>query len=178
MGAAQGFVRPHLSTTLLLLDWRFRLRDDVNEKSPYGQPIRGLRPYGYGKGVSFKNAVRKHARNSLVPLATSVGHQVTLFVTGSFLIETIFGVDGFGLLGFNSVIDRDYPVVMGVLTLSASLMLLGNILSDALVALLTRGFDSNEKMIRLNPLTLRKIRRFRSIRRLLVLCCINRSIPG
>jgi microcin C transport system permease protein len=88
------------------------------------------------KGVSFKNAVRKHAlRNSLVPLATNVGHQVTLFVTGSFLIETIFDIDGFGLLGFNSVIDRDYPVVMGILTLSATLMLLGNILSDALVAL-------------------------------------------
>jgi microcin C transport system permease protein len=58
-------------------------------------------------------------------LATNVGHQVTLFVTGSFLIETIFDIDGFGLLGFNSVIDRDYPVVMGVLTLSASLMLIG-----------------------------------------------------
>ncbi len=88
------------------------------------------------KGVSFGVAVRKHAlRNSLVPLATNVGHQVTLFVTGSFLIETIFDIDGFGLLGFNSVIDRDYPVVMGVLTLSASLMLLGNVLSDALVAL-------------------------------------------
>jgi microcin C transport system permease protein len=88
------------------------------------------------KGVSFRNAVRKHAlRNSLVPLATNVGHQVTLFVTGSFLIETIFDIDGFGLLGFNSVIDRDYPVVMGVLTLSATLMLLGNVLSDALVAL-------------------------------------------
>ena len=57
------------------------------------------------------------------------------FVTGSFLIETIFDIDGFGLLGFNSVIDRDYPVVMGILTLSATLMLLGNILSDALVAL-------------------------------------------
>ena len=51
------------------------------------------------------------------------------------LIETIFDIDGFGLLGFNSVIDRDYPVVMGILTLSATLMLLGNILSDALVAL-------------------------------------------
>jgi microcin C transport system permease protein len=64
-----------------------------------------------------------------------VGHQVTLFVTGSFLIETIFDIDGFGLLGFNSVIDRDYHVVMGILTLSATLMLLGNVLSDALVAL-------------------------------------------
>ena len=88
------------------------------------------------KGVAFNDAIRKHAlRNSLVPLATNVGHQVTLFVTGSFLIETIFDIDGFGLLGFTSVIGRDYPVVMGVLTLSAALMLLGNVLSDALVAL-------------------------------------------
>jgi microcin C transport system permease protein len=87
------------------------------------------------KGVSFGNAVKFHAlRNSLVPIATNVGHQVTLFVSGSFLVETIFDIDGFGLLGFNSVIDRDYPVVMGVLTLSAFLMLVGNVLSDALVA--------------------------------------------
>jgi len=87
------------------------------------------------KGLSFPQAVRRHAlRNSLVPLATNVGHQVTLFVTGSFLIETIFDIDGFGLLGFNAVIDRDYPVVMGVLGLSACLMLLGNVLADALVA--------------------------------------------
>jgi len=87
------------------------------------------------KGVSFGNSVKYHAlRNSLVPIATNVGHQVTLFVSGSFLVETIFDIDGFGLLGFTSVIDRDYPVVMGVLTLSAFLMLLGNVLSDALVA--------------------------------------------
>ena len=87
------------------------------------------------KGLSYSRAVRRHALgNALVPLATNVGHQVTLFVTGSFLIETIFDIDGFGLLGFNAVIDRDYPVVMGVLGLSACLMLLGNVLADALVA--------------------------------------------
>jgi len=88
------------------------------------------------KGVSYHEAVRRHAlRNSMIPIATNLGHQVMLFVSGSFLIEKIFNIDGFGLLGFNSVIDRDYPVVMGVLLLSASLMLLGNILSDILVAL-------------------------------------------
>ena len=88
------------------------------------------------KGVSYGEAVRRHAlRNSMIPIATNLGHQVMLFVAGSFLIEKIFNIDGFGLLGFNSVIDRDYPVVMGVLLLSASLMLLGNILSDILVAL-------------------------------------------
>ena len=46
-------------------------------------------------------------------------------MTGSFLIETIFDINGFGLLGFKSVMDRDIPVVMGVFLLSAGLMLLG-----------------------------------------------------
>ena len=62
-------------------------------------------------------------------------HQVTLFVTGSFLIEKIFDINGFGLLGFNAIIDRDFPVVMGVLMLSAFLMLLGNVISDFLMAM-------------------------------------------
>ena len=88
------------------------------------------------KGVEFKDAVKKHAlRNSFIPIATNIGHQVTLFVAGSFLIENVFDINGFGLLGFTSVIDRDYPVVMGVVLLSAVLMLVGNILSDVLVAI-------------------------------------------
>ena len=88
------------------------------------------------KGVPFSQAVRRHAlRNSLIPLATNIGHQITLFVAGSFLIETIFDINGFGLLGFKSVLDRDIPVVMGIFLLSATLMLVGNIISDILVAL-------------------------------------------
>ena len=88
------------------------------------------------KGISFKDAIVKHAlRNSMIPIATNFGHQVSVLIMGSFLIETIFDIDGFGLLGFKSVIDRDYPVVMGVVLLGAVLMLLGDILSDILVAL-------------------------------------------
>jgi microcin C transport system permease protein len=88
------------------------------------------------KGVAYRDAVRRHAlRNSLIPIATNLGHQVMLFVTGSFLIEKIFDINGFGLLGFNAIIDRDFPVVMGVLMLSAFLMLLGNIISDVLMAM-------------------------------------------
>tara|TARA_R110002096_G_scaffold200639_11_gene384718 strand:- start:13036 stop:14049 length:1014 start_codon:yes stop_codon:yes gene_type:complete len=88
------------------------------------------------KGVEFKDAVRIHAlRNSLIPVATNLGHQVSVLIAGSFLIETIFDIDGFGLLGFKSALDRDYPVVMGVVLLSAVLMMIGNILSDVLVAL-------------------------------------------
>ncbi len=88
------------------------------------------------KGVSFRRAVTGHAlRNSMIPIATTFGQNVTLLVTGSFLIETIFDINGFGLLGLSSIFDRDYPVVMGVVLLSSFLLLVGNILSDILVAL-------------------------------------------
>ena len=90
----------------------------------------------FAKGLTEKRVLFVHAlRNSLIPIATNLGHQVMLFVTGSFLIEKIFDINGFGLLGFNAIIDRDFPVVMGVLMLSAFLMLLGNIISDVLMAL-------------------------------------------
>lgn len=88
------------------------------------------------KGVSFKQAVVGHAlRNSLIPIATTFGQNITLLVSGSFLIETIFDIDGFGLLGLTAILDRDYPVVMGVVLLASLLLLIGNILSDILVAL-------------------------------------------
>lgn len=88
------------------------------------------------KGLSYRRSVIGHAmRNSLIPIATTFGQNITLLVSGSFLIETIFDIDGFGLLGFNAILDRDYPVVMGVVLLGSLLLLIGNILSDILVAL-------------------------------------------
>jgi len=89
------------------------------------------------KGVSFKQAVLRHAlRNSLIPIATTFGQNITLLVSGSFLIETIFDINGFGLLGLTSIFDRDYPVVMGIIFLASLLLLIGNIISDALVAMI------------------------------------------
>src|SRR5690606_6494191 len=88
------------------------------------------------KGVSFRKSVTGHAmRNSLIPIATTFGQNITLLVSGSFLIETIFDIDGFGLLGLTAILDRDYPVVMGVVLLASLLLLIGNIISDILVAL-------------------------------------------
>jgi len=87
------------------------------------------------KGVTFRDAVLKHAfRNSLVPIATSFGNCLGALLTGSFLIEKIFDIDGIGLLGFSSLVGRDYPVFLGLLTCSSLLLLLGNILSDLCVA--------------------------------------------
>lgn len=88
------------------------------------------------KGAGFKRAVLGHAlRNSLIPLATTLGHVVSIFVAGSTLIELIFEINGFGLLGYYSVLDRDYPLVMGILVIQVVLLMVGNILSDFFVAL-------------------------------------------
>jgi microcin C transport system permease protein len=89
------------------------------------------------KGVSFPRAVFRHAmRNSLLPVVSTLGQGLTVIVGGSILVEKIFDIDGFGLLGFSATLDRDYPVMMGILLVSALLLLVGNILSDVLVALL------------------------------------------
>lgn len=88
------------------------------------------------KGVPYKRAIFKHALdNSLIPIATTFGNQISVLIGGSFLIEKIFNIDGMGMLGFSSMLSKDYPVVMGVLAISAFLQLLGNIISDLCVAL-------------------------------------------
>jgi len=88
------------------------------------------------KGLPFKKAVFRHAlRNGLIPIATSFGNNISIILSGSFLIETVFNINGMGLLGYESVVDRDYPVVMGILVISSLLFMIGNILSDICVAL-------------------------------------------
>jgi len=87
------------------------------------------------RGLSFKQAVFRHAlRNSLIPIATHFGNNISLILAGSFLIEKVFNIDGMGLLGYESIVDRDYPVVMGILVISSLLFMIGNILSDICVA--------------------------------------------
>ena len=87
------------------------------------------------KGLSFKQAIFRHAlRNSLIPIATSFGNNISILLMGSFLIEKVFNIDGMGLLGYEAILDRDYPVVMGILVVSSLLFMIGNILSDLCVA--------------------------------------------
>lgn len=88
------------------------------------------------KGVSFPGAVFRHAfRNSIIPIATTFGGNISLLVAGSMLIERVFDINGFGLLQFNAIFERDQPLIMGVLFFSALLMLVGNVISDLCVAL-------------------------------------------
>ncbi|MCA9755286.1 MAG: ABC transporter permease subunit [Candidatus Eisenbacteria bacterium] len=87
------------------------------------------------KGMSWQRAVFVHAlRNSLIPLATSFGNIISLLVVGFLLIERVFGIHGMGLLFFDAMVARDYPLVMGVTVISSVLLLVGNLLSDLAVA--------------------------------------------
>jgi microcin C transport system permease protein len=88
------------------------------------------------KGLSWKRAVFVHAlRNSLIPMATTVGGLLGIFLTGSFLIERVFNIQGVGLLAFEAIQTRDFPIVLGFLVISSVLLMLGNLVSDLAVAL-------------------------------------------
>ena len=84
------------------------------------------------KGLSERQVLWKHVfRNALLPLVTGFpGTFITAFFTGSLLIETLFSLDGLGLLSFESINNRDYPVVLGTLYLFTLLGLFTKLIGD------------------------------------------------
>jgi microcin C transport system permease protein len=90
----------------------------------------------FAKGLTKRRVIFVHAlRNSLIPLATGLGGVFSLILAGSFLIERVFNIDGMGYLGYTSILQRDYPVALGILVISSGLMLIGNIVSDVIYAI-------------------------------------------
>lgn len=89
------------------------------------------------KGVPYNIAVIKHAiRNSIIPMASGFGNVVLIFLGGSFLIEKIFNIDGIALLSYNSIINRDYPVVIASTAIFSIFGLVGNLMGDIIVAII------------------------------------------
>lgn len=84
------------------------------------------------KGLSERQVLWKHVfRNALIPIVTGFPAAfIGAFFTGSLLIETLFSLDGLGLLSYESVIRRDYPVVMGTLYLFTLIGLVTKLVSD------------------------------------------------
>ena len=83
------------------------------------------------KGGTMRRAVWRHAfRASLIPIATGFGSILTLMFAGSVLIEQVFEIPGMGRLSLEALVGRDYPLFMGILSLTSILGLLGNVLSD------------------------------------------------
>lgn len=87
------------------------------------------------KGLPEWRVVAKHAlRNALIPLLTLMGTLLPALLGGSVIIEQIFSIPGMGRLGFESVMARDYPVIMAIATISAVLTLLSILITDILYA--------------------------------------------
>jgi len=84
------------------------------------------------KGLSENEILYKHVfKNALIPILTGFPAQfISAFFTGSILIETIFSLDGIGLLSYESILHRDYPVVLGTLFLFTLLGLIAKLLTD------------------------------------------------
>ena len=80
--------------------------------------------------------IYKHVlRNSLIPIVTIMASILPGLISGSVIIETIFSIPGVGLLAYEAVLARDYPVIMAVFTISSLLTLVSILLSDILLTL-------------------------------------------
>ena len=94
------------------------------------------------KGLSQKVVFYKHAlRNALVPIATGFGSFIGVFLTGSLIIEKIFSINGIGLLGFTSALQRDYNVLMALVFIQAFISLIGRLISDLLYVVIDPRID-------------------------------------
>ena len=98
------------------------------------------------KGATRRRAIWGHAfRNALIPIATGLGPMVGLLFAGSIIIETIFEIPGMGRLSWDALIGRDYAVFLALLALTASLQLVGNLVSDVLYMLIDPRIDFGKK---------------------------------
>lgn len=89
------------------------------------------------KGLSRSKVIFKHAlRNAAMPIVTMLGLQLGNLLSGAVLVETVFSLPGMGPLLFESVLRRDYPVMLGILLISSLMVIAANILTDLAYRLL------------------------------------------
>ncbi|MEW9670963.1 ABC transporter permease [Ammoniphilus sp. 3BR4] len=89
------------------------------------------------KGLNEWIVVYKHGlRNGLIPIITVFGLSLPSFFGGAVIVEKIFSYPGIGLLFLDAVFQRDYPVIMAITTISAILVVIGNLVADILYAVL------------------------------------------
>ncbi len=83
------------------------------------------------KGLSERAVILFHAlKNSLIPVVTVLGPLFAALITGTFVVETVFGIPGMGRYFVTSITGRDYPVIMGTLLLYASFLVTANLIVD------------------------------------------------
>ncbi len=89
------------------------------------------------KGLSYRRAVLRHAlRNALIPIVTTLGLEINYIIGGDVLVENVFSWPGVGHLLVVSILNRDYPVVLGATLILAAIFVVVNMLTDMLYPLL------------------------------------------
>ena len=89
----------------------------------------------FAKGLSEKRVIWVHAvRNSIIPIASGIGYIIATIIAGSYFIEMIFNINGFGKMAYQAILDRDYPITMGFLVIVVIIRLIANLLSDMALA--------------------------------------------
>jgi peptide/nickel transport system permease protein len=89
------------------------------------------------KGISEVKVFLRHAlRNALMPIVTMAGLQFGPLLAGAVVVETVFGWPGLGRLVFDSILRRDYPVLLGILLISAGMVIAANLITDLLYRLI------------------------------------------
>jgi peptide/nickel transport system permease protein len=87
------------------------------------------------KGLRETAVVMRHVfRNAMLPVVTILGLSLARVLSGAVIVETMFGWPGMGKLGVDATIQRDYPLLMGVVLLSGVTILVGNLLVDVVYA--------------------------------------------
>lgn len=106
-----GYIGPVLVTAVFSMAFVTRLMRTSMIEELNQDYIRTAR----AKGISEFKVVAKHAmRNAILPVVTYVGPMIAMVVTGSFVIEKVFGIPGIGSLFTSSVLTRDYTLIMGI----------------------------------------------------------------
>lgn len=106
-----GYIGPVLVTSVFSMAFVTRLMRTSMIEQLNQDYIRTAR----AKGISEFKVVAKHAmRNAILPVVTYVGPMIAMVVTGSFVIEKVFGIPGIGSLFTSSVLTRDYTLIMGI----------------------------------------------------------------
>ncbi len=100
--------------------------------------------FAKARGIADRELVKHYILPNLSPpIITMLGLSLPGLIGGSVILESIFSINGMGLLFYQSALSRDYPVIMGILIISAFLTLLGNIIADLILLKINPHFKAN-----------------------------------
>ena len=101
--------------------------------------------FAKARGIGDRTILRRYILPNLSPpIVTMLGLSLPGLIGGSVILESIFSINGMGLLFYQSAMSRDYPVIMGILIISAFLTLVGNIVADLMLLKLNPHFKRGQ----------------------------------